>query len=465
MYLGLNCLLNVLFIKYFIENITILGRQLARKIHKQEFNIKENASWMIGQKIYSMILSLIVGSFSAKYLGPSNYGLLNYGISVIAFSLSIVSLGLDNILVSEMIKRPDKQGDYLGTSIILRCIVAFIAQILSCVIVCVLNNYNSFLLLIVFIQSTVLLLNVSEILVFWFQMKLKMRYVSLAACIGITISSVWRCFLLVKGASVLFFSIAPSIEAFVTGLIVFICYLKLKAPKLRLNMKVIFPLLKISYHYIISGIAIDVYMHIDRIMLKRWVDLDAVGYYSAAVLVVELWEFIPIALVNSLRPVIIEKKVNENNDYLLIFKRLLFAINFLGFFVCIFILLFGRIIIKILYGEAYYESVPIMNILVWSTCFAIIGVARTIWIVCEGKDRYTKYYIFIGAFINIALNFIFIPLWGTTGAAITTLISQFVVALIAPLLFKETREFIFIFFDSFKQIKNIHRIIYSISRK
>ena len=55
------------------------------KLSKHTKKFISNSGWMMGQQIYSMIISLVVGSLSARYLGPSNYGLINYGASIISF--------------------------------------------------------------------------------------------------------------------------------------------------------------------------------------------------------------------------------------------------------------------------------------------------------------------------------------------------------------------------------------------
>ena len=65
-----------------------------------------NTSWLILQQLYSMVLSLIVGAISARYLGPSNYGLINYGASFVAFFTSISTLGFDSVIVTEIVKQP-----------------------------------------------------------------------------------------------------------------------------------------------------------------------------------------------------------------------------------------------------------------------------------------------------------------------------------------------------------------------
>ena len=48
-----------------------------------------NTGWMMFRNIYSMLVSLIVGSLSARFLGPSNYGLLTYGNAIIAFFTTV----------------------------------------------------------------------------------------------------------------------------------------------------------------------------------------------------------------------------------------------------------------------------------------------------------------------------------------------------------------------------------------
>lgn len=58
---------------------------------------------------------------------------------------------------------------------------------------------------------------------------------------------------------------------------------------------------------------------------------------------------------------------------------------------------------------------------------------------CENKVKYIKYYLGIGAVLNVALNYFLIPIYGPSGAAVATLVTQFVTSVIAPALFKETR--------------------------
>ena len=115
--------------------------------------------------------------------------------------------------------------------------------------------------------------------------------------------------------------------------------------------------------------------------------------------------------------------------------------------------------------RSYIEACNALYILVFSTNLAVIGTARGIWIVAEGYNKYTKYYVLIGAGVNFALNLIFIRILGIQGAAIATLISQGVVALGAPLLFKKTRSFVKIYFQSFALTGLLFSTSFSFLRK
>ena len=114
-------------------------------------------------------------------------------------------------------------------------------------------------------------------------------------------------------------------------------------------------------------------------------------------------------------------------------------------------IVFGKLAINILYGEEYMIAYGPLVILIWSTGFAMIGSARgTTWILAEKLNKYSKYYVFISSITNVVLNMLFIPMWGLLGAATATLISQLTTAFIAPLLFKRTREFVLLYFRSWK---------------
>src|SRR5690606_40380889 len=102
----------------------------------------------------------------------------------------------------------------------------------------------------------------------------------------------------------------------------------------------------------------------------------------------------------------------------------------------------------ILYGSEFKEAASILSLSVWAGTFAMLGSARSIWLLNEGLQKYTIAYTAVGLLINVTLNVILIPKIGAYGAAIGTLVAQ-VSNILVLFFFKETRVSTIMIFKSF----------------
>lgn len=399
-----------------------------------------NAKWIIGQQIFQMIVSLVVGVLSARYLGPSNYGALNYTASFINFFISITTLGMDSVIIKKIIDYPNEEGEYLGTCLIFRVFAAVLSMASSFLLVFILNPNDNIKWILVFLQSFQLLFRALQLFDSWFQRYLQSKYVSIGKMIACMVVAGYKIYLLTTQKSIIWFALSNSITDFIIIIILFYFYHKVGGTHLRIKWQKGKEVLKESYHFIISGIMTAIYSQMDRIMIGSMLtDID-VGLYTTATAISEMWIFVPIAIINSFQPKIMELKKNKDEiKYNLRLKQLYSGIIWLCIFVSVIVSIFAYIIIKLLYGDQYLGAVSTLRISIWCETFAMIGTARGIWILCENKNKYVKYYLGIGAVINLILNGILIPSFGINGAAMATLMTQIITSLIAPLLFKETR--------------------------
>lgn len=177
-----------------------------------------NTNWLIFQNIYSMMLSLVVGALSARYLGPSNYGLIGYGTSLVNLFTSISQLGLDSILMNEMVCHPEKKGTIMGTALCMRLVASTISFGCVLILVAVLEPGNYVLWIITALQAFSIACKTYELLNEWFLAELKSKYYVLANICGQTVVAVWKLVLLVLGASVLWFGASTSIQVLVCGM-------------------------------------------------------------------------------------------------------------------------------------------------------------------------------------------------------------------------------------------------------
>ena len=144
-----------------------------RQLWKSAF-IK-NTGWIILAQVYQILLSLVIGVISARYLGPSNYGTLNYAAAYISFFTTVCSLGLGGVAVKEMIDNRHNEGVILGTSIAMRFIAGVLSLAAVYIIVAVLNPGDKILLTVAFLQSLALLFNAFHIIDTWYQSYLRSK--------------------------------------------------------------------------------------------------------------------------------------------------------------------------------------------------------------------------------------------------------------------------------------------------
>lgn len=386
-----------------------------------------------------MLISLIVGSLTARYLGPTNYGIINYGASIVAFFLSVAKLGLENVIIMEYVNNKEKTGEIIGTALGMRLISSVISIILIFIVVLILKPNDQLVRTVTVLQSISLIFQIYEIFDFWFQSELKSKYVSISKMIAYFLVAIYKIILLITHKSIIWFAISTVIDYSIILVVLGIIYKKNNNQKLTFSKYTAKKLIKKSYHFIVSSMLITLYMQMDKIMIGNFLSEQQVGLYSAATSICTLWGFIPEAIINSMRPTIYESKKINNEEYLEKLRFLYCTIFWIGIFASTIISIFSKYIILILYGKEYLGAQIPLIIAVWYTAFAFLGTARGIWIVCENKNKYSKNYVLIGAIVNLILNFVLIYKLGIIGAAIATLISQIIVALIAPLFYNETR--------------------------
>ena len=400
-----------------------------------------NTMWDIGGKIFQMVLTLIVGMLTARYLGPSNYGVIGETASYVAFFSVVCQLGFTSTAVKEIMDNTDRQGEILGTTILFRVCTSIISSVAITILLFIMKGGDRLIVTVAFLQSLSLIFQSFEMIHYWYQSRLETQVSVKIQSIAYIIMAIYKIAILALGKNVQWFAFSTALEAAVVGLFLIIVYQRGEGQKLSVSISAGKDILKRSYHFILSGLMVTIYSEMDKIMLGQMLSETAVGYYTAATKVSSMWSFVIMALINSSRPLIIASRNKSEELYIKQNKRLYAAIIWIGIAAGLAITVLAKLIIFILYGQEYLPSVSSLQISAWYTMFAMLGTARGIWIVCEEKSKYVKYYLGIGAIINVVLNYLLIPQFGPGGAAAATLATQIFTSVLAPAIFKETRVY------------------------
>lgn len=384
----------------------------------------KNAAWIIGCKIVKAVLTLVVTAITARYLGVSNYGLINYASSIVAFFVPIMQLGLNATLAFEVVSRPEDEGKVVGTSMAMTtfssvlCIVGVIA------FASIANAQESEVIAVCAIYSVLLLFQALEIIDFWFQAKLMSKLSSLAMLISYFVLSVVQIILAVVGAPVTLFALSYSLDFLIIDAILIFLYKKKGSQKLSFSFFFAKRLFKRSKYFILSSIMIVIFAQTDKIMLKLMVGNAATGVYSAANTCALMVSFVFAAVINSVRPEIYNNRKISEEKYEKSLTELYSVIIYASIFVCIVMSIFAPLIINIMYGAEFSPAIGVLRIAVWMTVFSYLGSVRDIWVLAENKQKFLWLIYFLSALLNVVLNFFLIPIMQESGAAIASVATQ-----------------------------------------
>ena len=384
-----------------------------------------NACWIIGCKLIKAVLTLVTTMITARYLGVSDFGVINYAAGLVAFVVPIMKLGIDSVLVHQIVEKPDAEGEIVGTSIVLNLISAFLCILGIGAFVCIANRGEEETIIVCVIYSVLLVFQAVEILQYWFQAKLMSKYSSMAMLFAYIIVAASQILMIVFKVNIYWFALSYSIDYLFISLILLIAYAKKGTQKFKFSFKRAKELFSISKYYIVSSLLVTVFSQTDRIMLKLMIDSEATGIYSAAATCAGMTSFIFAAIIDSMRPVIFQ--VAKDEDKTLFHKRmteLYSVIIYFSLIQCVVITLLSPIIIKIMYGEEFAASVNALRIVVWFTTFSYLGSVRNVWMLAENKQKYLWIINLSGALGNVILNLILIPIMGVNGAAVASLCTQ-----------------------------------------
>lgn len=409
-------------------------------MEKNKKRVIANMSWLMGGKIVNMILSFFVSLATARYLGPTNFGSINYVAAYVSFFSSIASLGLSVIVIKEVSSGEEDDNKVIWTGILMRFLTAVASTIAVVAFFAITKRNDPLLVPIAALESIAILASAFDTFMYWFQGKLLGKYVSIAGVIAYLAMSLYRLYLLANGADILWFAFATSVDTLVLALVLFIFYVKENGFRPVISLPLGKKLLKQSYHYLISGLIAILYSKIDQIMLGDMLDKASVGLYSAALTIAGLWGMIPSAFIQSVSPILYKNAQTDRGMFLKRLKQSYAGIWFLNVCWSLAISLFSYWVVLLLYGAEYMGARKALIIVVWYSGISSLGSLTQVYLATENKNKYINYFALVGLVTDVVLNALLIPHFGITGAAVATLATYCVIHIVMPLVIKDTKE-------------------------
>ncbi|OHD66636.1 MAG: hypothetical protein A2176_05060 [Spirochaetes bacterium RBG_13_51_14] len=393
----------------------------------------ENVTWLGFDRVVRLGINLFIVGWIARYLGRTQYGLLNYAMSLTVLIGALASFGTNNIIIREIVNHPEKKNEILGSSFFIRQFGGFLVVLISFIAVKIINSDDSLTQLLVMISAVTYLFASFDVIDLYFQSQIKSKYAVIANNAVFLMLSAVRILLIFMKAPLVAFAIAATVEVAVAqiGLAIMYRHTGHSIFKWKWNFAIAREIMRDSWPLMLSTVSMLLYLRIGQVMLGTMASYTELGDYSAAVKISEVWYFVPFVVSTTIYPKLIQfRKISKEVYYgrLQEFFTIMVLISYAAIIPTFFL---NRIIIKIIFGPQYVNAGIILSIHIWAGLFVAMGTARSSWCNIENYTRGTFYATLTGAVLNVALNIPLIRMYGGIGAAAATMIARIAAGYIA----------------------------------
>lgn len=382
--------------------------------------------------IAGLAISLFWAVYLARELGEKDFGIYSTVAAFVGLFIIIPELGVGTIVIRDIAQDRSKVDIYLGGSLLLRF---FLSALTIGVIIftAYLLGYSKDIIILIVLAGLAVVVNslgtVGNDIFFGFE---RMKLVSLFNFLVVFLPIVLGFAVLLYGYGLLGIFATRVIAAMCVAF--FIWWITLKnfsLPRHFLDLNFIKYLFKEGLPIGLASLFFMIYDKVDRVMLSKMMNFEAVGWYSAAAILIQpIVSIVWVPYVNTIFPVMSRfHKGNIGNFNWLCRKTVIFILA-----VTLPVAIGGTIlsdkIIFFLYKKAYGNSIGVFQILIWSIIFMVFSAFLCRVLMVLGRQKLYLAISFLGVVINIGLNFLLIPKYGYIGAGIATVVTQILLMLV-----------------------------------
>lgn len=384
-----------------------------------------NSAWMMGDQVSRQVVGLLVGVWLARYLGPQLFGQLSYAFAVVLIVSPVAMLALDAISIRRIAQDPSCSNEVLGTAFMLMLSSGAIFYLLTMATIMISSPGDCLTHWLVGILGAGMIIQAFIAIEFWFESQMQWKYTVYAKTSAFMLINLVKVGLILLKAPLIAFAWVGLAETAIGSIGLLVIY-RLRGFSIKTwvySKPVAKTLLRDSLPLVFATMMTMIYLRIDQIMIGNMIGSEQLGVYSVAVRISEAWYFIPMVICSSVFPAIVKTEAHSEELFYMQMQKLYNLMAFLAYGVALPVAFFAEDIIRILFSSAYADAAPLLAILIWAGVFTSLGAARNVFIISKNWTRVNLLSIALGAALNVLLNFLLIPRYGTMGAVAATFIS------------------------------------------
>lgn len=405
--------------------------------------IINNIGWLIFDKIFILLLQFFVGVKIANYYGATLFGQYSYAISLVAFSNIFFELINSRVLKKYYTKENFNilvfNTNFFKNSI---AIILFFIPIIYKFFYKIDNTL--FYLLILLCLDNVLMTATSGIENF-FEYKLEAKRIVISNNIVKIISYFLQYICMILNKGIIFIAIVRCIGSLIRVIILKYQYNssylgKLENKSVKLDIKLIVKIIDESKYLWFSFVSFLIYTQTDRLMINHYLGVEEVGVYTIGMQLSSILAILIGPIQNSLFPKFLELYRDDYQKYYNFYKLTNTIITQFYLIITLISIIVVKYTFKYVYSSQYDGAILIYSILAFSVFIKANGSLQTSHMTIKNITKKSFYKTLVSLILNIILNILLIPKYGINGAAIATLITQFIALFLIDFFIKEYQE-------------------------
>jgi len=392
--------------------------------------IAKNMMVLFLARIVSILFGFFYVMYTARYLGPANYGILSFALALNGIFRVITNFGLDPLTVREVARDKSLARRYLANGIVLKLIFGTLTFLIVALVVNFLRYPGLTRRVVYIITFSTIVTGINNLFNDIYQAFERMEFISIGQILQSVLSLVFAIVAIKLGMDVLYFAMIYLIANLITlGYHIVIMTWKFLKPKIEIDLRFWKSVVKEAWQFALMTIFVSIYYWMDSVMLSYMKGDKVVGWYSAAYNVILLVLVISQIYFTAIFPNLSRHYKNTQTFNYIYYKSLIYM-AFIAFPLGILTTLLSEKIILAIYKEAYLPASLALKVLIWAdVCIFISLNFGYVFNALNRQDIATKA-TGIGALVNVVLNLILIPKYSLVGAAVATVITEFIVLIV-----------------------------------
>jgi len=400
-----------------------------------------NLGWLGFDQFVRMFIGLVINIVLVRYLGPTLYGKFNYALYIAGFAQYLALFQLDRIVVRDLSQRPQDAESILGTTCVLRLAAGAVGFASTIALCAVLRPEDPEIVVLLAIMNLANFAQSVMTIDLWFQSRYQSKFTVTAKLLSNIAVNLVKLPLILLGAPLWVLAAMFAAELITTAVLLATLYHWRggRFTAWSFDRAIAAALLRQAGIMLIGGIAVQIEMRADIVIMGRLLGDHDVGIYSAALRLVEAPNFLPMIIMTAMAPLLAAAYASSRRMFdnaLLAFYRVMALV---GWTVTIGFWLAADVIVALLYGPAYAASAPLLALLGFRVLLTGFAFGKTLFLTNTHQLWLFSAMAISGMVVNIALNLLLIPRYGTFGAVYASLMALALRTFAMDLLWASTR--------------------------